>query len=108
VTLSEYQQEVQIWARRNFGDMGEFAAILKFLGVVEEVGELAHSMLKASQGIRGSATEHEAKAKDAVGDALIYLLDFCATKGWDCGAILEETWNQVKQRDWTKNKATGS
>lgn len=27
--------------------------------------------------------------------------------GWDLQEIVENTWNVVKQRDWTKNKKDG-
>lgn len=44
------------------------------LGVIEEVGELAHAHLKGLQNIRGTQEEHDANAKDAIGDATVYLL----------------------------------
>jgi NTP pyrophosphatase (non-canonical NTP hydrolase) len=37
-----------------------------------------------------------------------YLLTcLCAWFGWDYEQIVEETWDHVKQRDWTKNKQDG-
>lgn len=44
------------------------------LGCVEELGELAHAHLKKSQSIRGTAEEHDANAKDAIGDLSVYLM----------------------------------
>lgn len=49
----------------------------------------------------------EAKRDDAVGDVLIYLLDFCSRHGIDMEKTLEETLTTVLARDWTKNKLTG-
>src|SRR5690606_9697949 len=55
------------------------------LGVVEEVGELAHAHLKATQGIRGTREELRAEAADAVGDVVIYLLSYCNATGLNLG-----------------------
>lgn len=43
-------------------------------GVIEELGELAHSHLKEQQAIRGSSEEHVAAGKDAIGDMMVYSL----------------------------------
>ena len=44
-------------------------------GIMEEVGEANHSILKMEQGIRGSKEEHLADLKDAIGDISIYTLN---------------------------------
>lgn len=44
------------------------------VGVIEEVGELAHAHLKAAQNIRGSNEKHIEDARDAIGDCTVYLL----------------------------------
>jgi NTP pyrophosphatase (non-canonical NTP hydrolase) len=85
---------------RNFGPHPAWHPLL---GAVEEIGELAHSFLKAEQGIRGTKEEHEAAAKDAVADTIIYLADFCSCVGFDLEAIVDMTWDEVKRRDWKKN-----
>jgi hypothetical protein len=41
--------------------------------------------------------------KDAVGDIMIYLSDYCYRSGFDLGEIVQETWAKVSQRDWRKN-----
>lgn len=71
-TLREIQREVRDWTKANFDTSIEYHPLL---GLVEEVGELAHAVLKSEQGIRGTIEEHEAAAQDAIGDATIYLLD---------------------------------
>lgn len=98
------QSQVGEWSRRNFPNN---TPDNPFLGVVEEVGELAHSLLKLRQGIRGTTEEHIEAAKDAVGDTLVYMADFCERQGWDMQLIIEEVWGKVQQRNWTKNKTTG-
>jgi NTP pyrophosphatase (non-canonical NTP hydrolase) len=77
------------------------------MGVVEEVGELSHALLKQEQGIRGAHDEHERLAQDAVGDTIVYLADLCTRRGWDLSAIVEATWAEVSRRDWKANPATG-
>ncbi len=44
-----------------------------------------------------------AERKDAVGDIVIYLSDYCYRNGFDLGTITQETWAKVSQRDWRKN-----
>lgn len=104
LTFQQLQAEVGTWAQRNFGDTPAYRPLL---GAVEEVGELAHAHLKAEQGIRGTAEEHEAAGKDAVGDIIIYLADYCGRRNWDMQQIVETVWAQVGKRNWTKNKTTG-
>jgi|WetSurMetagenome_2_1015567.scaffolds.fasta_scaffold10221_5 NTP pyrophosphatase (non-canonical NTP hydrolase) len=103
--LKQLQQEHLTWSLENFPDNRD--PIHPVLGVVEEVGELSHALLKQAQGIRGSHAEHEAAAQDAIGDIVIYLCDVCSRRGWDFDEIVYRTWAQVKQRDWQKNKVTG-
>lgn len=111
--LAEIQAQVGEWARRNFGIAGGYVrkapphSWQPLMGLVEEVGELTHAFLKRSQGIRGTLEEHNAAIRDAVGDILIYLLDFAEIESLNVQAILEETWERVSRRDWTKNAATG-
>jgi NTP pyrophosphatase (non-canonical NTP hydrolase) len=103
-TLAQLQAEVADWATRNFGKRETWHPLL---GVVEEVGELSHAHLKQTQGIRGSTLQHTHDAMDAVGDAIIYLADYCALRGFNLHSIVEETWSEVKQRNWQANKETG-
>lgn len=43
-----------------------------------------------------------------IGEIYWALGDYCRHRDWDIMEILIETWNEVKQRDWTKNKVDGS
>ena len=103
--LDDIQSEVKAWARHNFPDQ---TPELTLLGVAEETGELCHAILKQRQLIRGTYDQHEAKAKDSVGDLLIYLLHLCTLKGWSLNEILVNTWDEVRQRDWVENPTTGA
>ena len=76
-------------------------------GMVEELGELFHYLLKQRQGIRGTWEEHELGAKDSVGDLIVYTMHVCEEKGWDLQLIIEETLASVLTRDWTKDKLKG-
>jgi NTP pyrophosphatase (non-canonical NTP hydrolase) len=97
VDLDDLQAEIFSWQTKNFGDQ---PAHRSFLGVVEEVGELAHAILKHEQAIRGTPEEHVAAKKDAIGDAMIFLLNYCSAHGYSLARIVRETWGEVSQRDW--------
>ena len=99
--LTNLQRELHRWCDRNFPNNHEDGTE-QFLGVVEEVGELSHSILKSRQRIRGYAKKDpdEAEKKDAVGDIAIYLINFCSYQGWDFEEILRETAGKVMGRDW--------
>lgn len=100
--LNKMQLELHAWDKKNFGKQDSYRSLL---GVFEEVGELAHAHLKEEQGIR--ATDYEADAKDAIGDAIIYLANYCNARGFNLQDIIKETWDQVKERDWVKYPMTG-
>jgi hypothetical protein len=78
LTFAGLQSQVGEWSRKNFPNN---TPADPFYGLVEEVGEFSHSILKARQGIRGTTAEHEAKEKDAIGDIVIYLADWCERNG---------------------------
>src|SRR5437660_565863 len=85
--LDKLQVEIDRWAEHNFGtERGAFE------GIVEELGEYAHARLKSRQGIRGSRSELEAKAKDAIGDLSVFTFDECALRGWSFGRVLVDVW----------------
>jgi NTP pyrophosphatase (non-canonical NTP hydrolase) len=97
---------VATWSHHNFDDVdGEpsVATLLKVLGVAEEVGELAHSVLKRHQKIRLDE-DHNAKIRDAVGDIIIYLLNFCDVEHILLSECLLNAWAEVQKRDWAKHR----
>lgn len=102
--LEELQEQIADWARYNFG---ELQSMHQFLGVVEEVGELAHAILKREQGIRGTPEEHLRAEKDAVGDIGIFLMNFATSRGLSFEQVLRNIWADVKRRDFRKFPKNG-
>ena len=102
--MARSARRAEVWRERNFPTSN---ADQQLLGVVEEVGELAHANLKSKQGIRGTPEMHVAAEEDAVGDILIYLLGYCSYKEWDMADILEETAKEILKRDWIEDPLRG-
>lgn len=102
--LRKLQDEQRPWVKHNFGDRPSWMPIL---GAVEELGELAHAHLKKAQGIR-LGEDHDAKAKDAVADVVIFLAAYCSAEGYDFEAVVQETWDKVKQRDYKADPIGGT
>lgn len=104
--LGKLQSEIRDWRMYNFPDTG---AHEQYMGMVEELGELTHAMLKWRQGIRGMDEETmQAEAQDALGDMIIYAINFADMMGWDFEKVLATTWEQVvSKRDWRKAPDTG-
>lgn len=102
--IQTIQTELDQWSLHNFPSRKVHHPLL---GATEEMGELCHAHLKMEQGIRGTNEEHIAEAKDAIGDVIIYLMDYCNQMDFDLQTIIEETWQTVCNRDWKKNPKTG-
>jgi NTP pyrophosphatase (non-canonical NTP hydrolase) len=97
------QKELYAWQTRNFGKH-EDDDLRCTVGMSEELGELAHFILKSKQKIReGARSNCEADIADAFGDVVIYGLNLLSTRGIDADAALKETIEKVLQRDWVKN-----
>ena len=97
-TLDQIQTEQNEWSNRVFGPQ---SPLLPLLGVVEELGELAHAVLKREQGIRRDE-DHLANEKDAIGDVCIYLLDYCNRRGFNLLELINTAWEEVRERDKTE------
>jgi NTP pyrophosphatase (non-canonical NTP hydrolase) len=97
--LKETQRAVKAWSTKNFGDQPSYRPLL---GIVEEVGELCHAHLKGEQGIRHTPEEILSLKKDALGDILIYVMDYCSREGLSLDECLFEAWKEVARRDWRK------
>lgn len=102
--LSRVQRRIREWARYNFPDKPSWQPLL---GVAEEVGELCHAHLKNAQGIRGTPEEWTAKKMDAIGDVLIYLMDYANKEGLDVEECLNMALNEISSRDWIRYPLTG-
>ena len=108
--MKQIQDEILEWSIKNFGEVPNSQIpmrISSFLGIVEEIGELAHALLKWGQGIRGSEEEHRKVIEDSIADLLVFTLDFCGRNGMNAEELLINVWSKVKQRDWNKNKLDG-
>lgn len=105
VDLRTLQDEHQEWLEHNFPNQESHDALL---GIVEEVGELAHSHLKKNQGIRGTDRDHVVAIRDAIGDIVIYLASYCNTNGYVFDECVEDAWQEVLVRDWQANKVDGT
>jgi hypothetical protein len=75
INESELIYAVGKWAKYNFGYKRA-----PHIGVIEEIGEAAHCVLKRIQGIRGFDNEDVFMEKfgDALADGMIYLADWCS------------------------------
>ena len=98
IDLDKFQAEHHVWQSHNFPGFQVWEVLL---GLGEEVGELFHAHLKQHQGIRLNE-DHDAMARDAVGDIMIFLAGYCNARGWKLSEILDETWAEVKTRKWRK------
>lgn len=107
IDLKKLQDEVGEWATRNFPEDPPVRSLCVALGVSEEAGELAHAILKRHQGIRGTAEEHVAAARDAIGDIVVYLMHLCHHEGWNLEAIIQEITAHVLKRDWQADPVDG-
>lgn len=85
------------WVAKNFPDAEPLETVL---GMIEEVGELAHADLKERQNIRGTVEEHQAAAKDAIGDFTIYLLGVLSRTGLE---ILSPTYYRHVNEKWAQS-----
>lgn len=95
-TVTDLQNQVHEWSKANFGDQPAYRPLL---GISEEVGELCHAHLKTEQNIR-MEEDHEAARKDAIGDIVVYLCDYCSRSNLSFEECIRMAWDVVQKRDW--------
>ncbi len=109
--LSALQVCLARWQTRNFGGGDTFLALA---GATEELGELAHALVKHRQRIReyvvnGTGDDNKTKlrsnAGDAIADCVIYLIQLCTLLRLDFGVLLKEAAANVLERDWLARPA---
>lgn len=108
-TLDELAAEHKTWEAHNFpveGQIPEIGVLRGIVGMCEELGELAHSVLKMYQGIRGDEA-HIDRAKDAVGDLIVYATGVTDKLGFTIQESVDRAWNEVRDRDWIKYPGDG-
>lgn len=111
-TINVLAQEIAAWAEKNF------PVHIPAWGVLEEIGELTHCLLKRAQGIRGFADDAHFKKEslDAVADIAVYMLHHIAIAGkrffvsdeWETSALFDITdKNDVQEvlAEWVDNVA---
>ena len=76
MNIEEFLDQQRAWLKHNFPSSGPDHQLM---GIVEEVGELTHAILKSEQKIRGTEQQHEEAMRDAIGDILIYSSAYCIT-----------------------------
>ena len=89
--LRETQKKLYTWKQRNFPNSGAYE---QCVGLIEELGELAHAHLKGSQNIRHTPAEIVAMKQDAIGDMVVFLLNLMSDL--DCKVGLEDDCNGVQ------------
>lgn len=102
--LTIVQEEHKKWKQHNFGEIEKWEPVF---GMIEELGELAHTILKDKQRVREMDTNFRERISDAIGDLMIFTISFCNEYRLDACQVLNKTWNLVKKRDWKKYPKTG-
>jgi NTP pyrophosphatase (non-canonical NTP hydrolase) len=102
--LDTIQLQHRRWIEHNFPGQTEFQA---FMGMVEEMGELSHHLLKREQNIRGRNVNHEREIRDACADLVIFMMGLADVEGFSLLNAINEAWDQVKERDWIKYPGDG-
>jgi NTP pyrophosphatase (non-canonical NTP hydrolase) len=97
------QKELANWQLDNFGHRTNNPEWL-FMGLVEEVGELGHAILKRKQGIR--EINHE-DIGDAFADIIIYGIQLMTCEGLNAEKVIAKTIENILQRDWRKYPVNG-
>lgn len=100
ITLAAFNALHHHWTEHNFPNATPWEPLV---GMVEELGELAHAHLKGVQSIRHTAKEIHKMKIDAIGDILVYLSHYCRLQNIDPEEALWTAWLQIKDRDWKKN-----
>ena len=101
------QKDLADWAEKNFGERK--ADVYKcVLGMMEELGELSHWLLKRSQGIREPSDGRDCKSEigDAFADVVIYGIQAMNCEGIDAETVIKDTIEKVLKRD-RKNNPSG-
>ena len=108
--LDILQKRLKKWQEANFNKDctgPEWMA----LGAAEELGEVAHILVKAKQRIRehqaGLDSEALAEIADGVADCVVYLMQLCSHLQISFGETLFDTSEKVMKRNWIDKKTDG-
>lgn len=93
------QKDMYQWKFHNFGGLIKNGH-QNMLGIIEEVGELSHSILKQQQQIRlKPGKTYEDMMKDAIGDIFIFLMNYLSERKIEF--IFPMTFNDISACDTT-------
>jgi NTP pyrophosphatase (non-canonical NTP hydrolase) len=104
LSLERIQHDHFRWIQHNFPTETRWQA---FAGMAEELGEIAHHLLKREQGIRGEGVDHDAEIRDGCADLVIFMMTLADNEGFVLLEAINEAWDQVRQRDWIKYPQNG-
>lgn len=103
--MCDFQRDLKKWLTHNFP---KATSDQQLKGIMEELGELCCADLKHEQGIRGYDEKRSRnEIKDAVGDIVIYLINYCSIKNIVFQDCIEMAYHEIKGRDWVKNPEKG-
>jgi NTP pyrophosphatase (non-canonical NTP hydrolase) len=103
-SLRLLQVDHKRWLEHNFPEQTREQIML---GMTEELGELAHHLLKREQGIRGGDVDHDAEIRDACADLVIFMCGLADLEDFDLMDAILEAWDQVRRRDWVEFPING-
>lgn len=92
--ITDYQERIEKWRASMFpeGTADQIALI-----VCEEAGELAHAVLKESQGLITSE-KATPMIKDALGDIFFTIAGVASSRGWNLHEIIDDVVTEVTSR----------
>ena len=113
-SIRTLQTAVAAWSLETFGNNENnrskvtghpMGSLNDFFGLVEEVGELARTIICSNQGRKGydDPAKRLADRKDAVADIMIFLMNFCEREGIDLEETVYETWTKIVSKRTLKN-----
>lgn len=109
------QKQLKEWQDKNFPvsryldmpkiELVEFILAMQFsLGMMEELGEMAHHILKGIQGIRGGVNGiNKPEVGDGFGDMIVFGQQLLSVLKMDSEKEVEKVIESVLKRDWINN-----
>lgn len=105
-SLQQIQQEAAEWDQKTFGTNDDnysketgspCGSWNNFFGIVEEIGELARTIICANQGRKGYSDSAKRKRDriDSCCDILIFLMNYSSREGFDLQTELNRTWDEI-------------
>lgn len=108
IEVKEIQREIALWAEQNFPERHKLhRKHIPIYRVSEALGNIYKSLYIQRTNRRHDPHTEELNQQEAVGKAIIHLVDFCSRHGWDFEHILRETWDETKGDDFDPYPDTG-